>query len=101
VRIYEDLRVVQARLALVQYLVVTLLGLLLVSFWYLQVLRHRHYRRLAEDNRIRVVPIAAPRGPLVDRHGRPLVENRPSFNLVLATGQHRATGRVRYEFSQA
>jgi penicillin-binding protein 2 len=86
-RIYEDLRVVQARLALVQYLVVSLLALLLASFWYLQVLRHRHYRRLAEDNRIRVVPIAAPRGPLLDRHGRPLVENRPSFNLVLAPDQ--------------
>lgn len=86
-RIYEDLRVVQARLAVVQYLVISLLALLLASFWHLQVLRHRHYRRLAEDNRIRVVPIAAPRGPLLDRRGRPLVENRPSFNLVLASEQ--------------
>jgi penicillin-binding protein 2 len=87
VRIYEDLRVVQTRLGVVQYLVVSLLALLLACFWHLQVLRHRHYRRLAEDNRIRVVPIAAPRGPLLDRHGRPLVENRPSFNLLLSSEQ--------------
>lgn len=86
-RIYEDLRVVQARLGVVQYLVVSLLAMLLVSFWHLQVLRQRYYRRLAEDNRIREIPIAAPRGPLLDRHGRPLVENRPSFNLVLASEQ--------------
>ena len=81
------MRVVQTRLGVVQYLVVSLLALLLAWFWHLQVLRHRHYRRLAEDNRIRVVPIAAPRGPLLDRHGRPLVENRPSFNLLLSSEQ--------------
>jgi penicillin-binding protein 2 len=87
VRIYEDLRVVQARLAVVQYLVIGLLALLTASFWHLQVLRQRYYRTLAENNRIRVVPIAAPRGPLLDRRGRPLVENRPSFNVVLAPEQ--------------
>ena len=86
-RIYEDLRVVQTRLAVVQYVILVLLALLAASFWHLQVLRHRYYRTLAENNRIRVVPIAAPRGPLLDRHGRPLVENRPSFNIVLAPEQ--------------
>lgn len=86
-RVYEDLRAVQARLAVVQYAVIGLLVLLAVSFWHMQVLRQRYYRGLAENNRIRVVPIAAPRGPLLDRDGRPLVENRPSFNVVLAPEQ--------------
>jgi penicillin-binding protein 2 len=83
VRIYEDLRGVQDRVGHLQYGVVCLLGLLLVYFWYLQVLRGRYYRTLAENNRSRVVAIAAPRGRLLDRHGRSLVENRPSFNVVL------------------
>jgi penicillin-binding protein 2 len=87
VRIYEDLRVVQGRLGVVQSIVVVMLALLAVHFWHLQVVRARHYRMLAENNRSRAVPLAAPRGPLLDREGRILVENRPSFNVVL-TPEH-------------
>jgi penicillin-binding protein 2 len=86
-RIYEDLRQVRARLAIVQSVVVLLLGALIIQFWSLQVLRARHFRALAENNRSRLVPIAAPRGALLDRGGRILVENRPSFNVVL-TPEH-------------
>jgi penicillin-binding protein 2 len=83
-RIYEDLRVVQARLAILQGLTVVLVALLVVQFWSLQVLRARHFRDLAENNRSRVVTLAAPRGTLLDREGQVLVGNRPSFNVVLA-----------------
>jgi len=86
-RIYEDLRVVQARLAVMQFLVVSLVAGLTAYFWYLQVLRGKTYRALADNNRSRLVAIAAPRGPLLDRSGRVLVENRPSFNVVL-TPEH-------------
>jgi len=83
VRIYEDMRALQARIGMLQALVFTLLALLLGYFWYLQGLRGRYYRDLAENNRIRTIAIAAPRGVLLDRHGRLLVENRPSFNVLL------------------
>jgi penicillin-binding protein 2 len=83
VRIYEDLRVVQTRLAVLQALVVALVGVLVLQFWNLQVLRARHFRDLAENNRSRLVTLAAPRGALLDRHGQVLVGNRPSFNVVL------------------
>jgi len=83
VRIYEDLRALQARIGFLQVLTVALVVLLLGYFWYLQVLRGRYYRELAENNRIRTLAIAAPRGRLLDRHGHLLVENRPSFNLML------------------
>jgi penicillin-binding protein 2 len=83
-RIYEDLRVVQARLAILQALTVVLLALLVVQFWSLQVLRARHFLDLAENNRSRVVTLAAPRGILLDREGQVLVGNRPSFNVLLA-----------------
>jgi penicillin-binding protein 2 len=83
VKIYEDLRLVQVRLALLQNALVLTLALLAGVFWHLQILRGRAFRELAENNRSRVVPIAAPRGPLLDRSGHILVENRASFNIVL------------------
>lgn len=82
-RLYEDVRALQARVGALQYVIVLALALLLAYFWYLQVLRGRYYRELAENNRIRTLPIAAPRGTLLDRHGHILVENRPSFNVIL------------------
>ena len=82
-RIYEDLRVVQSRLAVLQGLAVVLVALLVVQFWNLQVIRARHFQELAENNRSRLVTLAAPRGALLDREGHVLVGNRPSFNVVL------------------
>ncbi len=82
-RIYEDLRVVQARVAVLQALAVALVALLVIQFWNLQVIRARHFREQAENNRYRLVTLAAPRGALLDREGHVLVGNRPSFNVVL------------------
>ncbi len=82
-RIYEDLRVVQARLAILQGLAVVLTAALGVQFWNLQVVRARHFRELAESNRSRLVTLAAPRGALLDRKGKVLVANRPSFTVVV------------------
>ena len=88
-RIYEDLRGLQRRVAVVQTLVV--LGILVVTvyFWHLQVLRGKYYRDLAENNRIRAMAIPAPRGAFFDRNGRILAENRSSFNVVLSTENNR------------
>jgi penicillin-binding protein 2 len=83
VRIYEDMRLAQARVAVLQYGVVVACAALLVVFWYVQVLRGHHYRELAENNQSRQIPIQAPRGPMLDRSGVILVENRASFSIVL------------------
>ena len=83
-RIYEDLRVIRLRLSVLQYGLAVLLALLLANFWHLQVLRAKHFRSLAESNRIRSLALAAPRGHLLDRTGLTLVENRPSFNILLS-----------------
>ncbi len=82
-RIYEDLRVVQSRLTVVQTVVAALVGLVALAFWNLQVVRARYFKDLADNNRTRSLTLAAPRGPLLDRQGLVLVENRPSFNVVL------------------
>ncbi|MBI4637364.1 MAG: penicillin-binding protein 2 [Candidatus Rokubacteria bacterium] len=51
------------------------------QLWYLQVLEGGYFRDASEKNRIRVRPVAAPRGILFDRRGVPLVDNRPAFTL--------------------
>src|SRR5262249_56193930 len=41
------------------------------------------FQEASDKNRIRIRPIAAPRGILFDRNGLPLVDNRPAFTLSL------------------
>ena len=53
------------------------------QLWYLQVLEGGRFLDASEKNRIRIRPVAAPRGILFDRHGVPLVDNRPAFTLSL------------------
>jgi penicillin-binding protein 2 len=53
------------------------------QLWYLQVLEGGHFLDASDRNRIRIRPVAAPRGILFDRHGIPLVDNRPAFTLSL------------------
>lgn len=69
---------------------IALAGLVAAAFlivvgqlWYLQVLEGGHFREASEKNRVRVRPVAAPRGILYDRHHVPLVDNRPAFTLSL------------------
>jgi penicillin-binding protein 2 len=65
----------------------TLLGLaflvILIGYWYTQIVRGDYYRELAENNRLRELKLEAPRGVILDREGRPLVENVPSYFLLL------------------
>jgi penicillin-binding protein 2 len=53
------------------------------GFWYVQIAQGEYYRELAENNRLRKLPIVAPRGLIYDRRGRLLVENLPSYNLMI------------------
>jgi penicillin-binding protein 2 len=55
---------------------------LVTRLWFLQVLASEQYRERAEGNVVRITPIAAPRGRILDRDGEPLVEN-VSTNQIL------------------
>ena len=70
-----------------QYLVALILAVLLAGLWRLQVLNSESFRSLAEANRVRKVPILAPRGKLFDREGRLLVDNYPSVSCYLLREQ--------------
>jgi penicillin-binding protein 2 len=79
----NDNRLPQARLAVASYIIVGMIGVLLLGFWKLQVIDSDKYATLAERNRVREIPIIAPRGRMLDRDGRVLVDNRPSFSVLL------------------
>jgi len=79
----NDNRLPQTRLAIVSYIIVGMIGVLLLGFWKLQVIDSDKYGQMAEQNRVRSIPIIAPRGRMLDRDGRVLVDNRPSFSVLL------------------
>ena len=79
----NDQKLPQARLVLLSYLAVAMTVVLLVGFWKLQVIQTGHYADLAEKNQIRSIPIIAPRGPMLDREGRVIVDSYPSFSILL------------------
>lgn len=75
------------KLTVVQYVIVGILLVLVFGLWRLQVVGGENYHALAEANRIRKVPILAPRGKLFDRDGRLLVDNYPSVSCYLVREQ--------------
>ena len=79
----NDNRLPQGRLAVASYIIVGMVGVLLLGFWKLQVIDADKYSSLAERNRVRYIPVIAPRGRMLDRDGRVLVDNRPSFSVLL------------------
>jgi len=75
------------KLSIVQYVIVGVLVVLISGLWRLQILGAKDYRALAEQNRVRKVPILAPRGKLFDREGRLIVDNYPSVSCFLVREQ--------------
>ena len=76
-----------SKLTAAQYIVALILAVLVVGLWRLQIVSADGYRVLAEANRIRKVPVHAPRGRLFDREGRLLVDNYPSVSCYLLREQ--------------
>ena len=58
-------------------------AVLLARLFYVQVLRGDYYSTLANQNRTRTKIIAAPRGIIFDRNGKPLVRNTPAFKILI------------------
>src|SRR5258708_18855822 len=71
------------RLTAVQCLILVIFLVLAYGLWRLQVSQSSMYATLAEQNRIRNVPILAPRGKIVDRNGRTIVDNYRSVTALL------------------
>jgi penicillin-binding protein 2 len=82
-------KIPQTKLTAVQYITLVVFLILSYGLWSLQVRKNDEYLTRAEQNRIRRVPILAPRGKLLDRNGQIIVDNYPSFSALLLRDQMR------------
>jgi penicillin-binding protein 2 len=80
----DDSQNLRARLRLIQALILVLLAVLSVRLYLLQIINGQHYAGIAENQRIRLLPIPAPRGVIFDRNGRVLVDSRPIYSIILS-----------------
>lgn len=78
----EELLVLKKRVDVATAVVIVFIAVLVARLWFLQIKKGDEYVKLAENNRIRIQQIQAPRGNILDRHGRVIITNRPYFNLL-------------------
>jgi penicillin-binding protein 2 len=77
----RESRIFQARVWVGVAFMLVLILVIILRLAYLQVIEHRHFTTLSQDNRLKVVPVAPTRGLIYSRDGQILAENRPSFSL--------------------
>jgi penicillin-binding protein 2 len=85
----DDTRFAAGRIAVFQYCSVAVFLFLISGFWRLQVQNPEFYGEKAQANSIKSQPIPGPRGRILDRDGRVIVDNHSSFRLDLAREQFR------------
>jgi penicillin-binding protein 2 len=83
-RLRDDTRFAAGKIAIFQYSSVAIFLFLISGFWKLQVQNPEFYDERAQANSIKSVPLLAPRGRILDRDGRVIVDNHSSFSLILA-----------------
>ena len=83
-KIHDQAQNLGIRVGTIQVAVFVLLAILGVRLYYLQVVKGEYYSDKAENQRIRMIPIPAPRGAIFDRNGKLLVDSRPTYNVTLS-----------------
>ncbi len=79
----RDEKVSAIRLTAAQYIILAIFLVLAYGLWRLQVMQSDYYSLAAERNHTRNIPVLAPRGRILDREGRTIVDNYPSFSALL------------------
>src|SRR6516225_5133938 len=90
----DNRRGLAIRLTVLQYVVAAVFAALAVGFWVFQIAQHDKFLEMAENNRLRKLPLPAPRGVIMDREGRVLVDNQNAFNIILVREQTKNLGDV-------
>jgi penicillin-binding protein 2 len=83
-KIYDHTQNLGIRVGTIQIIAFVLLTILGARLYYLQVVKGEYYSDKAENQRIRLIPIPAPRGAIFDRYGKILVDSRPTYNVTLS-----------------
>lgn len=79
---HAELFFLKRRLTLVIVFAVLCISIIILRLWFLQIYKGYEFEERAKDNRVREVRITAPRGNVLDRHGKLLITNRPNFNVM-------------------
>ena len=87
----QNLRV---RLRIIQVLVLVMLAVLGVRLYLIQIINGARYAEIAENQRIRLLPMPAPRGVIFDRNGRLLVDSRPIYTVILSREDTKSIDRT-------
>lgn len=82
--IRDDMKFAAVKIAGFQWVIVAVFLFLLSGFWDLQIRNEEVYNEKAQANQIKSLPIPAPRGKILDRDGRVIVDNHDSFRLILS-----------------
>ncbi len=93
-RIREDLAPLRRRATAAFAVMLAGLALLGLRLAQLQLLDGEHWRRMAENNRLRRLPVEAARGRIYDRSGNLLADNLPAFRLLLYPDEARTLDRT-------
>ena len=71
------------RIAALLLLGLALLGVFVLRLWDVQIVHGDEYHTQADQNRLRLESVAAPRGIIYDRTGVPLARNAPNFQVQI------------------
>ena len=82
-RFVRELLESKRRILALSFVVGVVFLFIVIRLWHLQILSGDDYQIMSENNRLRFVPVAASRGAILDRTGKLLVSNRPSFSLAV------------------
>lgn len=80
----DDTKFASAKIAVFQYVMIGIFVFLITGFWDLQIRNPELYQERAMQNSIKSIPVLAPRGKILDRDGRVIVDNHSSFSLYLS-----------------
>ncbi len=83
-KLYDQAQNLGIRVGTVQVVAFVLLTILGVRLYYLQIVKGEYYSDKAQNQRIRMIPIPAPRGAIFDRNGKLLVDSRPTYNITFS-----------------
>jgi len=84
IQLRDDASFASNKIAAFQYTAVAIFLFLVTGFWTLQIQSPEIYNERAERNAIKALPIVAPRGKILDRDGRVIVDNHSSWSLILS-----------------
>src|SRR6201993_4138350 len=83
------------RVAIISAIAIALFSVIFFRLWYLQVLSGEQYVRQANANRVRDLPIPAPRGEILDREGKPIVASTTTNAVQIVPSALPPPGRPR------